>query len=123
MCGLVSTNNTSVSSAGPRKFSIIDETALTRNRVSGSSGGQGNQARSLLGTISEFEVYGEGFPKRATYRSKIIDLGTEQNFGRLFFTATPMRFVDGEAVEAPDARAFAEVEVRTGRDDDPNIYQ
>ena len=105
-----------------RKFSIIDETALTRNRVSGSSGGQGNQARSLLGTISEFEVYGEGFPKRATYRSKIIDLGAEQNFGRLFFTATPMRFVDGEAVEAPDARAFAEIEVRTGRDDDPNIY-
>ena len=105
-----------------RKFSIIDETALSRNRVSGSSGGQGNQARSLLGTISEFEVYGEGFPKRATYRSKIIDLGAEQNFGRLFFTATPMRFVAGEAVEAPDARAFAEIEVRTGRDDDPNIY-
>ena len=105
-----------------RKFSIIDETALTRNRVSGSSGGQGNQARSLLGTISEFEIYGEGFPKRATYRSKIIDLGPEQNFGRLFFTATPLRFVAGEAVEAPDARAFAEIEVRTGRDDDPNIY-
>ena len=103
-----------------RKFSIIDETALTR--VSGTSGGQGNQARSLLGTISEFEVYGQGFPKRATYRSKIIDLGAEQNFGRLFFTATPMRVVNGEAVEAPDARAFAEVEVRTGRDDDPNIY-
>ena len=103
-----------------RKFSIIDETALTR--VSGTSGGQGNQARSLLGTISEFEVYGQGFPKRATYRSKIIDLGAEQNFGRLFFTATPMRVVHGEAVEAPDAQAFAEIEVRTGRDDDPNIY-
>lgn len=103
-----------------RKFSIIDETALTR--VSGTSGGQGNQARSLLGTISEFEVYGQGFPKRATYRSKIIDLGAEQNFGRLFFTATPMRVVNGEAVEAPDVRAFAEIEVRTGRDDDPNIY-
>ena len=101
-----------------RKFSIIDETALSR----GGAEGQGNQARSLLGTISEFEVYGEGFPKRATYRSKIIDLGAEQNFGRLFFTATPMRFVAGEAVEAPEARAFAEVEVRTGRDDDPNIY-
>ena len=103
-----------------RKFSIIDETALTR--VSGTSGGQGNQARSLLGTISEFEVYGQGFPKRATYRSKIIDLGAEQNFGRLFFTATPMRVVHGEAIEAPDAQAFAEIEVRTGRDDDPNIY-
>ena len=103
-----------------RKFSIIDETALTR--VGGTSGGQGNQARSLLGTISEFEIYGEGFPKRATYRSKIIDLGAEQNFGRLFFTATPLRFVAGEAVEAPDAQAFAEIEVRTGRDDDPNIY-
>lgn len=103
-----------------RKFSIIDETALTR--VSGTSGGQGNQARSLLGTISEFEVYGRGFPKRATYRSKIINLGAEQNFGRLFFAATPMRVVAGEAVEAPDARAFVEVEVRTGRDDAPNIY-
>ncbi len=95
-------------------MTIIDETALTP--VSGTSGGQGNQARSLLGTIGEFEVYGEGFPKRATYRSKIIDLGVEQNFGRLFFAATLMRFVDGEAVETPNARAFAEVGVRTGRD-------
>ena len=114
-CALVSTSNTCVSFfRWARKFSIIDETALTP--VSGTSGGQGNQARSLLGTISEFEVYGEGFPKRATYRSKIIDLGVEQNFGRLFFAATLMRFVDGEAVETPNARALAEVEVRTGRD-------
>ena len=103
-----------------RKFSIIDETALSR--VSGTSAGQGNQARALLGTISEFEVYGDGFPKRATYRSKITDLGIEQNFGRLFFAATPMRIVGGEAVETPDAEAFVEIEVRTGRDPDPNIY-
>ena len=103
-----------------RKFSIIDETALTR--ITGTSAGQGNQARALLGTISEFEVYGDGFPKRATYRSKITDLGTEQNFGRLFFAVTPMRFIDGEAVLTPDAEAFAEIEVRSGRDADPNLY-
>ena len=83
-----------------RKFSIIDETALTR--ITGTSAGQGNQARALLGTISEFEVYGDGFPKRATYRTAITDLGIEQNFGRLLFAATPMRIIDGAAVATPE---------------------
>ncbi len=102
-----------------RKLSIIDEEALRR----ASGGGQGNQARALLGTVSEFEVYGEGVPRRALYKTKIIDLGTEQNFGRLFFAATPMRRVGEAAIEVPDASAGVQIEVRTGRDDDPNIYR
>ena len=38
------------------------------------------------------------------------------------WAATPLRVVDGELVEAPDAEVGVEVEVRTGRDGDPNIY-
>ena len=102
-----------------RKLSIIDEEVLRR----AGGGGQGNQARALLGTISEFEVYGEGVPRRVIYKTKIIDLGVEQNFGRLFFAATPMRRVGEAFVEAPDAQARVQVEVRTGRDGDPNIYR
>lgn len=102
-----------------RKLSIIDEEVLRR----AGGGGQGNQARALLGTISEFEVYGEGVPRRVIYKTKIIDLGVEQNFGRLFFAATPMRRVGDAFVEAPDAQARVQVEVRTGRDGDPNIYR
>ena len=64
-----------------RKLSIIDEEALSRDT---SGGGQGNQSRALLGTISEFEVYGEGVPHSAIYKTKIIKLDTERNFGRLF---------------------------------------
>ena len=82
----------------------------------------GNLAIPLHGSIADFELFGEGVPKRAVYRSRIIDLGQEQNFGRLFFAATPMRMVDGVSVEAPDAQAVVEIEVRTGRDDDPNVY-
>lgn len=102
-----------------RKLSVIDEEVLRR----AGGGGQGNQARALLGTVSEFEVYGEGVPRRVIYKTKIIDLGVEQNFGRLFFAATPMRRVGVAFVEAPDAQAGVQVEVRTGRDDDPNIYR
>jgi hypothetical protein len=102
-----------------RKLSIIDEEILRR----AGGGGQGNQARALLGTISEFEVYGEGVPRRAIYKTKIVDLGIEQNVGRLFFAATPMRRVGDAFVEVDDAQAGVQVEVRTGRDDDPNIYR
>ena len=106
-----------------RKLSLIDEEALSALWCGGGNcGGQGNQALSLQGSIGDFEIFGEGVPKRVIYKSKIIDMGQEQNFGRLFFAATPMRMVDGVAVEAPDARVAIKIEVRTGRDDDPAVY-
>ncbi|MEE3233354.1 MAG: hypothetical protein VX294_04245 [Candidatus Latescibacterota bacterium] len=103
-----------------RKLSTIDEEALSRDT---SGGGQGNQSRALLGTISEFEVYGEGVPRRAIYKTKIIELDTERNFGRLFFSSQPLEMVSGVAVNAPQANVGLGIEVRTGRDEDPNIYR
>ena len=75
-----------------------------------------------FGTIGDFELFAEGVPKRVVYLTRIIDLGREVNFGRLSWAATPMRVVDGERVEVINAQASIEVEMRSGRDEDPNIY-
>lgn len=80
------------------------------------------QANVQQGTIGEFELKGAGVPRRVIYVSKIIDLGRTVTFGNLHWHATPMRYVDGVAVEAPDARAGLRIEVRSGRTPDPNIY-
>ncbi len=96
-----------------RKNSILDEAT---NQSSGHSG------TARKGTVAEFFLWGEGIPKRATYKTTIFDLGTVVNFGRLFWKATPMRLVNGVAEEAPDANVQIEVEARTGIDSDPDIY-
>ena len=96
-----------------RKNSILDEAT---NQSSGHSG------TARKGTVAEFFLWGEGIPKRATYKTVIFDLGTVVNFGRLFWKATPMRLVDGVAEEAPDAKVQIEVEARTGVDANPDIY-
>ena len=92
-----------------RKASALDEQRTT-------------DSNTVRGTIAEFVLTGRGVPKRAIYRSKILALGAEVNFGRLAWAARKMRMVGEEVVLAPDAEAWVEVEVRTGRDGDPNIY-
>ena len=96
-----------------RKNSILDEAT---NQSAGHSG------TARKGTVAEFFLWGEGIPKRATYKTVIFDLGTVVNFGRLFWKATPMRLVNGVAEEATDAKVRIEVEARTGIDADPDIY-
>ena len=98
-----------------RNESVLDPTLVVQeNSLSG-------QARP--GTIGDFELYARGVPQRVLYLSKIIDLGAEVNFGRLFWSATPMRMVDSTLVPAPAAAVGLRVEVRTGSDPDPNIYR
>ena len=97
-----------------RKTSLLDS-----GRGGNTSVGSGT---AFKGSIGDFELFGEGVPRKVVYRSRIFDLGAPRNFGRLFWTATPLRAVDGELVEAPEAEVGVEVEVRTGRDEDPNIY-
>ena len=74
------------------------------------------------GTIGEFELKGAGVPRRVIYISQIMDLGSTVNFGKIHWAATPMRYVDGVPEEVTDANASIRVEVRSGRDADPNVY-
>ena len=98
-----------------RNESVLDPTfVLQENSLSG-------QARP--GTIGDFELYAQGVPQRVLYLSKIIDLGAEVNFGRLFWSATSVRMADNTLVPAPEAAVGLRVEVRTGSDQDPNIYR
>lgn len=102
-----------------RRESPVDAEAL--NRCSGC-GGQGNQAIPLKGTIGGFDLFAHGVPQRAFYLSKVVDLGRIVNFGHLHWHATPMRRVNGLAVEDPTADVWLTAEVRVGRDDDPAVY-
>ena len=103
-----------------RKFSIIDETALSR--ISGTSAGQGNQARAIKGNIGEFELFAQGVPQRVVYVTRMANLGSIANFGRLHWAGTSMRMENGIAVTDPDAAAWLKAEVRVGRDPDPAVY-
>ena len=96
-----------------RTLSLLDEDAQAKS---------GNVAIALIGSISEFQLFAQGVPQRAIYKTKITDLGEPVNFGRLFWQATKFRMVDGTPVETPDAAAQLKIEVRTGLDDDPAVY-
>jgi hypothetical protein len=102
-----------------RQLSLIDEEALSGCR---DCGAQGNQARAIKGNIGEFELFAQGIPQRVVYVTRIADLGTIANFGRLHWAMTAMRMQDGIAVEDPDAAVSVKVEVRSGRDEVPDIY-
>jgi len=102
-----------------RQESLADAEALN---TCATCGGQGNQAIALKGSIGGFEVFAQGIPQRVIYLSQVIDLGRVLNFGRLQWAATPMRQVNGVAVEDPDAEVWVQAEVRVGRDGDPVTY-
>ena len=96
-----------------RTLSLLDEDAQAKS---------GNVAIALIGSISEFQLFAQGVPQQAIYKTQITHLGEPVNFGRLFWRATKFRMVNGAAVETPDAAAQIKVEVRTGLDDDPAVY-
>ena len=102
-----------------RQLSILDEEALGGCR---DCGAQGNQARAIKGNIGDFELFALGVPQRVIYVTKIADLGSIINFGSLHWAATPMRMANNIAVQDPDAPVSVKVEVRSGRDDTPDIY-
>ncbi len=96
-----------------RTLSLLDEDAQAKS---------GNVAIALIGSISEFQLFAQGVPRQAIYKTKITDLGEPVNFGRLFWQATKFRMVNGTPVETSDAAAQVKIEMRTGLDDDPAVY-
>lgn len=78
----------------------------------------------LGGMISELEVYGEGFPAAAQYRSQVIDIGRPVNFGRILWGFSGYRKEGVDVPARPDREAPVRlsVETRTGTDDTPLAY-
>jgi len=73
--------------------------------------------------LAEIEIYADGFAAVATYTSKIIDLGSPFNFGKLSWAWSKLRRIeDGTLVAAPDADLSVTVETRSGKDDTPLVY-
>ncbi len=99
-----------------RRLSLLDEDRLVLTEANALV------AFALIGSISEFQLFAQGVPQRAIYKTQITDLGEPVNFGRLFWQATKFRMIDGTPVETPDAAAQIKVEIRTGLDDDPAVY-
>lgn len=60
--------------------------------------------------IAEFEIYGAGFPHLANYTTNIIDLGASASLGELAWSGQH------------DPEAHIDLTMRSGADDDPNVY-
>jgi hypothetical protein len=73
--------------------------------------------------IAEFELYGNGFVPRATYRSQVIDLGEVSNYGIISWAQRALELVDGELIELPDlGQTSVAVRMKTGQDDSPLVH-
>lgn len=96
-----------------RGLSSQDETFITSS---------GAQAREGDGSIGDFEVYGSGIPKRVKYVTHVLPLDGEVNAGRLFFSGTSFRMIDGQPVQIPGRDVSVNLTARIGTDDDPNVY-
>lgn len=72
--------------------------------------------------LAELEVYGRGFVPKATWESKVIDMGEVVNFGPVNFGLSRWRRQDDQLVPAPDAPVRGRVEVKTGLDETPIAY-
>ena len=72
---------------------------------------------------AEMEIYGRGFVPVVTWESQVVDLEGEFSFGRVHFWASKWRRGEnGELQPAPESSAYAEVEIRTGNDEDPTSW-
>ena len=75
-------------------------------------------------TLSEIEVYGEGFPPKAWYISEVIDMKRPVNLGRIFwgFSRYRKEGAEAEAQLVPNAPVTLSVETQSGDDDTPVVY-
>ena len=73
--------------------------------------------------IAEFELYGNGFVPRATYRTQVIDLGEISNYGTISWAQRALELVEGELIELPDqGQTSVAVRMKTGQDDSPLVH-
>ena len=65
-----------------RKTSLLDSGRGGNTSVSSGT--------AFKGSIGDFELFGEGVPRKAVYRSRIFALEKPVNFGRLSWAATAL---------------------------------
>jgi hypothetical protein len=75
-------------------------------------------------TLSEIEIYAEGYPQRTWYLTQIIDMGEPVNFGSVSWGLSGFRKTAvGEPAEPdPQAPVRATLTTRTGKDATPLAY-
>ncbi len=72
--------------------------------------------------IAEFQLFGKGFAPKASYTSKVIDLGEAANFSRLEWTVQGLRHEGDSLVVVKDSDTEISVRMRTGTDDNPRVF-
>lgn len=73
--------------------------------------------------IAEFELYGNGFVPRATYRSQVIDLGEVSNYGTISWVQRTLQLADGALVGLSEpGQTSVAVRMKTGQDDSPLVH-
>ena len=77
------------------------------------------QANSGYG---ELELYGRGFVPRATWESRVVDLGKVANLGQVQFAFSRWRREEDRYVQAPDAPSGVRIEIKSGLDEDPTAF-
>ena len=78
----------------------------------------------VTGFIAEVKFFGEGFVPETRWVSQLFDMGEPVNFGRLHYDFEVYRS-SGFGLEPeldPNADVRVEIELRTGRDDSPQIH-
>lgn len=83
---------------------------------------QGASVQFTRFALAELEVYGRGFVPKATWESKVIDLGKVVNVGQVALGISKWRRDGDQLVLAPEAQATVEVQVKMGLDDTPIAY-
>ena len=73
--------------------------------------------------IAEIEMYGNGFVPRATYISKVIDLGSVSNYGVISWAERALELENDRLIELEDqGMTSLSVRMKTGLDNSPLVH-
>jgi len=73
--------------------------------------------------IAEFELYGNGFVPRATYRTQVIDLGEISNYGVLSWAQRALELGESGLVELQGlGKTSVTIRMKTGQDESPLVH-
>jgi hypothetical protein len=72
--------------------------------------------------IAEFQVFGDGFVPRAFYESRVIDLGNQSNYGRIWWAQREERLEEGGLGPSGDGVTAVTLRMKTGLDNTPLVH-